>query len=153
MSVSSFFSSFFFSSRRRHTRLQGDWSSDVCSSDLEKEWGSNTKPVRNIFGELKTNFIAVTDINFNPLPFSFDFVLCWCTKLDRSEWKYGNSERKYNYSERHPHQNLIFMTKFWFEQKMSLLKVGVVWSSGTKSWCEFMNVILSIKYTPSGYQI
>src|ERR671919_1893185 len=27
---------FFFSSRRRHTILQGDWSSDVCSSDL---WG------------------------------------------------------------------------------------------------------------------
>src|SRR5256885_2971263 len=26
---------FFFSSRRRHTILQGDWSSDVCSSDLE----------------------------------------------------------------------------------------------------------------------
>src|SRR5205807_6770112 len=26
---------FFFSSRRRHTRLQGDWSSDVCFSDLE----------------------------------------------------------------------------------------------------------------------
>src|SRR6266446_1537417 len=26
---------FFFSSRRRHTRLQGDWSSDVCSSDLD----------------------------------------------------------------------------------------------------------------------
>src|SRR5256885_9147846 len=25
---------FFFSSRRRHTGLQGDWSSDVCSSDL-----------------------------------------------------------------------------------------------------------------------
>src|SRR2546426_5332158 len=25
---------FFFSSRRRHTRLQGDWISDVCSSDL-----------------------------------------------------------------------------------------------------------------------
>src|SRR6266850_2797936 len=29
--------SFFFSSRRRHTRLQGDWSSDVCSSDLRAE--------------------------------------------------------------------------------------------------------------------
>src|SRR5256885_16833029 len=27
---------FFFSSRRRHTRLQGDWSSDVCSSDLSR---------------------------------------------------------------------------------------------------------------------
>src|SRR5438477_12106130 len=27
--------SFFFSSRRRHTRLTCDWSSDVCSSDLD----------------------------------------------------------------------------------------------------------------------
>src|SRR5699024_11420554 len=26
---------FFFSSRRRHTRSKRDWSSDVCSSDLE----------------------------------------------------------------------------------------------------------------------
>src|SRR5215208_1910689 len=26
---------FFFSSRRRHTRWPRDWSSDVCSSDLE----------------------------------------------------------------------------------------------------------------------
>src|SRR5207248_4555371 len=29
-----FFFFFFFSSRRRHTRSYGDWSSDVCSSDL-----------------------------------------------------------------------------------------------------------------------
>src|SRR5207248_8863986 len=29
-----FFLFFFFSSRRRHTRSYGDWSSDVCSSDL-----------------------------------------------------------------------------------------------------------------------
>src|SRR2546430_5094924 len=27
---------FFFSSRRRHTRFDCDWSSDVCSSDLER---------------------------------------------------------------------------------------------------------------------
>src|SRR5262245_64995341 len=27
--------SFFFSSRRRHTRCLSDWSSDVCSSDLQ----------------------------------------------------------------------------------------------------------------------
>src|SRR5262249_28480864 len=27
---------FFFSSRRRHTRLVSDWSSDVCSSDLQR---------------------------------------------------------------------------------------------------------------------
>src|SRR5256884_532744 len=30
-----FFFFFFFSSRRRHTRCSRDWSSDVCSSDLE----------------------------------------------------------------------------------------------------------------------
>src|SRR5437762_3145654 len=30
---------FFFSSRRRHTRYIGDWSSDVCSSDLSADEG------------------------------------------------------------------------------------------------------------------
>src|SRR2546427_353049 len=30
--------SFFFSSRRRHTRFDCDWSSDVCSSDLKLGW-------------------------------------------------------------------------------------------------------------------
>src|SRR2546430_12528567 len=29
---------FFFSSRRRHTRFDCDWSSDVCSSDLGNSW-------------------------------------------------------------------------------------------------------------------
>src|SRR5216683_4310250 len=29
---------FFFSSRRRHTRSDRDWSSDVCSSDLSLRW-------------------------------------------------------------------------------------------------------------------
>src|SRR5580693_8290081 len=32
---------FFFSSRRRHTRWNCDWSSDVCSSDLEPVVGAN----------------------------------------------------------------------------------------------------------------
>src|SRR5207248_8061606 len=41
-----------FSSRRRHTRSYGDWSSDVCSSDLQyvaepkgekREFGENAK--------------------------------------------------------------------------------------------------------------
>src|SRR5438093_9641704 len=34
---------FFFSSRRRHTRLVSDWSSDVCSSDLLRETGSASR--------------------------------------------------------------------------------------------------------------
>src|SRR5256885_17221920 len=36
---------FFFSSRRRHTRLQGDWSSDVCSSDLRADFELRTRIV------------------------------------------------------------------------------------------------------------
>src|SRR6266567_5200329 len=34
---------FFFSSRRRHTRFDCDWSSDVCSSDLTAESGRGLK--------------------------------------------------------------------------------------------------------------
>src|SRR5690348_18018538 len=40
---------FFFSSRRRHTRWTGDWSSDVCSSDLHLEkmaWPRRLPPGR-----------------------------------------------------------------------------------------------------------
>src|SRR5215207_7137472 len=37
--------SFFFSSRRRHTRSTRDWSSDVCSSDLA---GEGEAPVRAV---------------------------------------------------------------------------------------------------------
>src|SRR5689334_25047336 len=33
---------FFFSSRRRHTRWNCDWSSDVCSSDLDRIGGSRS---------------------------------------------------------------------------------------------------------------
>src|SRR2546422_8475897 len=35
MTVRSDWCFFFFSSRRRHTRCSRDWSSDVCSSDLD----------------------------------------------------------------------------------------------------------------------
>src|SRR5690606_40891765 len=35
---------FFFSSRRRHTRFSRDWSSDVCSSDLDWVRFSSTEP-------------------------------------------------------------------------------------------------------------
>src|SRR5690606_41143281 len=38
-------SRFFFSSRRRHTRFSRDWSSDVCSSDLD------AVPGEGAFGE------------------------------------------------------------------------------------------------------
>src|SRR5690242_21499707 len=41
-SLSFFF--FFFSSRRRHTRLTCDWSSDVCSSDLDRAFRTMQGP-------------------------------------------------------------------------------------------------------------
>src|SRR6266850_83818 len=46
---------FFFSSRRRHTRLQGDWSSDVCSSDLA---GSDAGRI-NVSGDLSGGTLKI----------------------------------------------------------------------------------------------
>src|SRR5260370_35662014 len=39
-----YFSLFLFASRRRHTRFKCDWSSDVCSSDLQL-WRSESFPL------------------------------------------------------------------------------------------------------------
>src|SRR5256886_2935035 len=38
---------FFFSSRRRHTRFDCDWSSDVCSSDLQRAAGRADVAIMN----------------------------------------------------------------------------------------------------------
>src|SRR5580698_5172718 len=43
---------FFFSSRRRHTRLTCDWSSDVCSSDLIGEGVADRKKVDGAAADL-----------------------------------------------------------------------------------------------------
>src|SRR3712207_9381328 len=42
---------FFFSSRRRHTRYWRDWSSDVCSSDLEV---------------LQSHLVSITEVRMSP---------------------------------------------------------------------------------------
>src|SRR5256885_4516345 len=58
---------FFFSSRRRHTRLQGDWSSDVCSSDLrihrdrESTWRAGQRQQR-AHGLGKADDVPVGDL-------------------------------------------------------------------------------------------
>src|SRR5256885_12536185 len=56
---------FFFSSRRRHTRLQGDWSSDVCSSDLRIAGNLEecAEIVRTIVGHAKLIGPGVEHIN------------------------------------------------------------------------------------------
>src|SRR5256886_16790312 len=47
----------FFSSRRRHTRFDCDWSSDVCSSDLQEqlaaEFPDNLKDVAAVIEEIE----------------------------------------------------------------------------------------------------
>src|SRR5256886_7652954 len=47
---------FFFSSRRRHTRFDCDWSSDVCSSDLNGQYSYMSCPSSNPTGEHGCSF-------------------------------------------------------------------------------------------------
>src|SRR5262249_56623915 len=48
---------FFFSSRRRHTRLVSDWSSDVCSSDLLVGAGAQDRAV--VAGSVELQVVGV----------------------------------------------------------------------------------------------
>src|SRR5438876_6323955 len=47
---------FFFSSRRRHTRWTGDWSSDVCSSDLGSDSLAPSGRDRSLFASCDGRF-------------------------------------------------------------------------------------------------
>ena len=53
---------FFFSSRRRHTRLQGDWSSDVCSSDLLRADTSIEKSLMSMGSKLASDAAKTKDV-------------------------------------------------------------------------------------------
>src|SRR3989475_5077365 len=51
---------FFFSSRRRHTRFDCDWSSDVCSSDLDNRYMLGEAPeLRNFFVAAGFNSVGI----------------------------------------------------------------------------------------------
>src|SRR5256885_7671589 len=75
---------FFFSSRRRHTRLQGDWSSDVCSSDL------HSMTARELYQACKlTEAVQALNIELRDNPgdiqrrtFLFE-LLCFAGNFDR----------------------------------------------------------------------
>src|SRR3989475_2750608 len=59
--------SFFFSSRRRHTRFDCDWSSDVCSSDLNPDvlyaafWQAQRYPWKLVSGGQGGGLFKSTD--------------------------------------------------------------------------------------------
>src|SRR3972149_1013858 len=56
----------FFSSRRRHTRFDCDWSSDVCSSDLSlHDLGQKLSRLRDRAGELPPHSAAVEELHLD----------------------------------------------------------------------------------------
>src|SRR5688572_30916212 len=52
---------FFFSSRRRHTRFDCDWSSDVCSSDLYRMTANLTNPAGTVVNGGGATLIGTRD--------------------------------------------------------------------------------------------
>src|SRR2546421_7588542 len=62
----------FFSSRRRHTRSDRDWSSDVCSSDLHRLFRGAGTPASRKSRWDKTSFIQLASV-----------TLLWRLSLDK----------------------------------------------------------------------
>src|SRR3712207_7959335 len=80
---------FFFSSRRRHTRYWRDWSSDVCSSDLNVRLGVRYALEKNEVRDTKTDTLSA-------LSFSFDTYSAYL-KSDESKknrWGLSRSEER-----------------------------------------------------------
>src|SRR2546430_9458648 len=65
---------FFFSSRRRHTRFDCDWSSDVCSSDLDNARNDSARPRERAERSSKAlfSYFVLFSIGFSNL---YNFVL------------------------------------------------------------------------------
>src|SRR5690606_39763555 len=57
----------FFSSRRRHTRFSRDWSSDVCSSDLEVYGGSVHGITVDLNGEHAVHIDGFDEVFITPV--------------------------------------------------------------------------------------
>src|SRR5256885_13996059 len=71
---------FFFSSRRRHTRLQGDWSSDVCSSDLNHLDAESVAWLERFLKEYPGTVVAITHDRY-----FLDNVAGWILELDQGK--------------------------------------------------------------------
>src|SRR2546430_10256362 len=63
---------FFFSSRRRHTRFDCDWSSDVCSSDLLLFWMVQKELFSHTLRCTNKLILFLTNLND-----SFDSAILW----------------------------------------------------------------------------
>src|SRR3712207_7101774 len=85
----------FFSSRRRHTRYWRDWSSDVCSSDLNRSslfMVNNricTKPYTKVFfltSIYPINFFIIEEVIFSHMAYLFRSEERRVGKECRSRW-------------------------------------------------------------------
>src|SRR5690554_7521480 len=94
--------SFFFSSRRRHTRCGRDWSSDVCSSDLNKPLvervvtitGDHVAKPSNILSRIGTPLINLIEVA-GGLPEETSKIVSGGPRSEErrvgKEWRYANS--------------------------------------------------------------
>src|SRR5699024_11753304 len=93
---------FFFSSRRRHTRSKRDWSSDVCSSDLEHpEHKENTgrtgrRQILRVLGELRliSNDVIIPERSGSPVYTPLRDRVMYCVYSTRSEERRVGKECK-----------------------------------------------------------
>src|SRR5258705_6173228 len=91
---------FFFSSRRRHTRCLSDWSSDVCSSDLE----SASYRIINIVVGLQILTILISRGNVTFLANLYAFGVIWSFAMNglaRSEERRVGKECRSRWSPYH----------------------------------------------------
>src|SRR5690606_7672946 len=65
---------FFFSSRRRHTRFSRDWSSDVCSSDLKLEHAGSVDEVLGLEGNLASLYFGSFSALLRPRDFDAEWA-------------------------------------------------------------------------------
>src|SRR5436853_3693913 len=66
---------FFFSSRRRHTRCLSDWSSDVCSSDLNIDGGPPIHPPGSLIKVSSDPTVYLIDLDNRKRPLANSNVL------------------------------------------------------------------------------
>src|SRR2546430_6400582 len=88
---------FFFSSRRRHTRFDCDWSSDVCSSDLANIGRADFFLIAGRTGMIAEGY-STNDSSYYWLPSTDSirqwlFDVTWATNLRSEERRVGKECR------------------------------------------------------------